>query len=94
MRGEGIKKVNTLLEKYTKNIKAPQRSVESAFIKAVFTTLGITLKKEQVRYSVSSRTLSVSVTGPLKSEILFHKAALFKACSALLGEKNAPHHIV
>ena len=94
MRGGGIKKIETLLEKYQKNLRAPEGSVIAAFQSVVQDTLGIPLKKEHIRYTVSTKTVSVTVTGPEKSEILFHKEKLLKACTNLLGEKSAPRHIV
>lgn len=94
MRGGDIKKIDTLLQKYKQNIRAPQESVVRAFKKVVSDELGITLPKESIRYTVSSRTIAVGISGPRKSEIMLHKGKLLAACTAALGEKNAPHHIV
>ena len=94
MQNKSVKKVGVLLEKYKKNLRAPQGSVEGAFRQAVLETLGTELAEEQVRYTVLSRTISVSVAGPVKSEILLNKEVLFEKCKAAVGEHSTPCHIV
>ncbi len=93
-RGEGIKKLNSLFDKYKHTLKAPQGSVITAFIEVVYDVLGITIKKEAIRYSTSSRTLVVQGGGPLKSEITLNKEEILTHLKGRLGEQSAPKEIL
>lgn len=93
-RGEGIKNLNSLFDKYRKTLKAPQGSVIAAFIEVVNDVLGITVKKEAVRYTPSSKTLVIQGGGPLKSEITLHKEEILNHLKGRLGEKSAPKEIL
>ena len=71
-RGE-ITKLSTLFEKYKKTLKAPQGVVTDCFIEVVSELLSIEIAKTNLKFTVYNRTLSVRVSGPLKSEIQFRK---------------------
>lgn len=92
-RGE-IVKLSTLFEKYKKTLKAPQGVVTECFREVVEELIKYTIPKEKVRYTVHSKTLSVSVSGPLKSEIQLRKKEILNHLKGRLGENNAPKEIL
>lgn len=89
-----LKPINSLFEKYKKTLRAPQGSVVKEFVETVEDILGITIPAEQVRYSVGSKTLSVSVAGPLKSEIKLREAEILTHLRGRLGPQSAPKTIL
>ncbi|MCF7816074.1 MAG: hypothetical protein K9M10_02420 [Candidatus Pacebacteria bacterium] len=93
-RGQGVVRISDLFKKYTQILKAPQGTVVNACINAIKTSLGVTVRKDQCRYSVSSRTLTLNVSGPVKSEVLLRKKQLLAEISAEVGEKSCPKEIL
>lgn len=93
-RGEGIKKLGSLFEKYKTLLVAPQGSIISAFQEVIVDLFNLDLKKEQVSYSVHNKTLTVKVSGPLKTEILLRKKEVLAHLKGRLGEKSAPREII
>ena len=91
-RGE-ITKLGDLFEKYKKTLKAPQATVIETFREVVSELLSIEIPKERVKYSTSSKTLSVTGGGPLKSEIKIHKKEILTHMKGRLGDKSAPSEI-
>lgn len=92
-RGE-ITKVGDLFEKYRQTLKAPQGTVIDAFCEVVSELLALPITKKQVRYTPSSKTLSVTTQGPLKSEIKLHEEEIIAHLKGRLGEKSAPQKII
>lgn len=92
-RGE-ITKLSSLFEKYKKLLKAPQGVVIESFIEVVDDVIGIKVAKEQISYTVHSRTLSVRVSGPLKSEIKLRKKEILTHMKGRLGDQSAPLEIL
>lgn len=94
-KGRGdIVKVSDLFSVYKERLRAPQGSVIQAFQEVVNDVLGVSVPKEQCRYAVATKTLSVSVSGPLKSEILLRKEEILLHLKGRLGEKSAPRSII
>lgn len=93
-RGQGVVHVKNLFAKYAATLKAPQKSVVKAFIEVVQDTVKYTLKPEQCAYSVHSRTITVTVSGVVKTEILFRKKKILESLSVVLGERSAPTNIL
>lgn len=91
-RGE-IMKLSDLFDKYKKILKAPQGVVVDCFIEVVDDLIGIKISKEQISYTVHTRTLSVRVSGPLKSEIKLRKKELLVHIKGRLGD-GAPLEII
>lgn len=89
-RGEGIKPINNLFEKYKKTLVAPQGSVIKEFCEVVHDLYGYSVKKEQVSYSTYSKTLTIKTSGALKTELLLHKEEILTHLKGRLGEKGAP----
>jgi hypothetical protein len=92
-RGEVIK-IGDLFEKYRKNLKAPQGSVIKVFQEVVFELLSIKIKKECIKYSPSTKVLSVGLGGVVKSEIKLHKEEILAHMNGRLGEKSGPKEIL
>ncbi len=89
-RGEGIKPINRLFEKYRNQLIAPQGSVKKAFCEIVFDLYGYKVREDQVAYSVHNRTLTLKTPSALKTELLLKKKELITHLKGRLGEKNAP----
>ncbi|MFT5037180.1 MAG: hypothetical protein ACI9VM_000757 [Candidatus Azotimanducaceae bacterium] len=92
-RGEVIK-IGDLFDKYRKTLKAPQGSVIKVFCEVVFELLTIEINKERIKYSPSTKILSLATGGPLKSEIQLHKKEILTHMKGRLGEKSAPKDIL
>lgn len=92
-RGE-ITKISALFEKYKTTLKAPQQTVIECFREVAEDLIGLQIQPKDVKYTVFNRTLSVSVKGPLKSEIKLHEAEILAHLKGRLGEHNAPLHII
>lgn len=94
-KGSGeIKKLSSLFDKYKTLLKAPQGVVIDSFCEVVEELVGLRVRKESVRYTVHSKTLSVSVSGPLKSEIKLRKKEILAHMKGRLGEQSAPVDII
>jgi hypothetical protein len=87
-------KLSDLFEKYKTTLKAPQGAVIDCFIDVVKDVIGLPIRKESIKYTVYSKTLSVSVPGPLKSEIKLHKEEILAHMKGRLGEQNAPSELI
>lgn len=93
-RGEGIKKIDTLFEKYKTLLKAPQGSVIASFKEIAFELMAVDIPSERISYTVGTRILSVRVSGPLRSEIALRKNEILAHMKGRLGERNAPLEII
>ncbi len=93
-RGEGVKKVGDLFEKYARTLRAPQGSVVKVFCEVVEDVLGLSLVSDQVKYSPHDRVLHLKTHGSLKSELLIHKTELLAHTKGRLGEQSAPVDMV
>lgn len=93
-RGEGIKKIDSLFNKYKKILKAPQGVVVDAFIEVVNDLVGVKIPKEYITYTTHSKTLSLAISGPLKSEILLHKDEIITHMKGRIGAQSAPKVII
>ena len=93
-RGEGITHVSKLFEKYMKTIKAPQGTVVKEFVDLVDDLCQIKIKPEQCTYSVATKTMKLTVSGMVKTEILLRKKEVLAHMKGRLGEKGAPTEIL
>lgn len=93
-RGEGIKKLSSLFDKYKNVLVAPQGTVISAFQEVISDIFNYDIPKENITYATHSKTLSVRVAGPLKSEIMLRKKEILTHLKGRLGEKGAPNEIL
>lgn len=91
-RGE-ITKVSDLFEKYKTILKAPQGTVVKEVIEVIADITGITVDRKYIKYSVSTKTLSLTAPSTLKQEIGLHKQEIVLHLKARLGEQSAPRII-
>ena len=93
-RGKGVVQISSLFEKYKNKLQAPQSTVINNFIELIEIELGYQIQKHQCRYSPQSKILSISVSGPVKTEILLQKELLLQQLQERVGEKSAPKQII
>lgn len=86
--------ISDLFEKYKKTLRAPQGSVITCFTEVLQEVLQLTVSEEKIAYSVQDKTLFVRASGPVRSEILFHKKELIAHLKGRLGEQSAPKDIL
>lgn len=94
-RGEGIIRVSTLFEKYKKTLRAPEKSVTNQFlitVREIFPQL--TIKESQCLYSPQTKTLSIQISGPVKTEIILKKETILLKMKDALGERSVPRNIL
>lgn len=92
-RGQGVVHIKDLFSKYTSVLKAPQKVVVEHFIQVVFEVLGHTLKKEQVGYNPTTHTINLTLSGVLKTEIIFKKQEILTKLNTVLSKKDAVHEL-
>lgn len=93
-KGNGIKPLSDLFAKYTSLLSAPQSSVIAVAVEVIEDVCGVTVPLGQVSYSTSTRTLSLRVSGPIKTEVALHKTEILAHIAGRLGTKNTPKNIV
>lgn len=86
--------IGSLFEKYTKTLKAPQQSVINACIEVIQDIYQYPLTKEQCVYHVASKTLTLHIKGPYKSEIILNKSCILDEVTKKVGKQNAPKNII
>lgn len=89
-RGGDIKKVGDLFDKYKRILRAPQGVVTDAFIEVVSDLVGIEIPKERLTYTTHNKTLTMRISGPLKTEILLKKKEILLHMKGRIGEKSVP----
>ncbi len=94
MRGEGIKKLSDLFDKYKNTLKAPQASVVKAFCEVVDEVLDITIEPTDIKYNVYNKTINLRVSGIIKTEIKIHQEEILAHLKGRLGVDNAPKTIL
>lgn len=92
-RGDGIKPINQLFEKYKQNLVAPQGSVIKCFCEVVYDLYALEVTETMVEYSVGRRTLILRARGPLKTELLLRRTEILQHLKGRLGERSAPQNI-
>jgi len=89
-----MKHLGSLFARYQKMLVPPQASVEKRVAEIVCEITPITITKEQVSYSVGSRTIALKVPSIIKSELQHHKTAILDRLVSEMGAKNAPKVIL
>jgi hypothetical protein len=92
-RGE-IVAVKDLFEKYRKTLQAPQKTVELEAIRVIGELTNITLKENQVSYTVSTRVLSINAPSVIKQELKFKHTELLSELKKRLGTKSSPQTVL
>ncbi len=88
-----MKQIGDLFDKYKTRFKPPQASVEKEFINVVEQNTFFKLKPEQVSFTLSTRTIYLTVPGILKTEILFKKQPILRELEIRLGKETCPKNI-
>ena len=89
-----MKKIGDLFERYKTHFKAPQATIEKAFVDAVKASTGYEIEISKVRYTVSTKTISLSIPSLLKTELRLKQPAIISELKKKLGEKEAPNLIL
>lgn len=88
-RGEVVP-VRDLFEKYRKNLKAPQKTVEIETVRVIGELLNLKIKEELISYTPSNRTLVLHVPSLLKQEIKLRQNEVLSELNSRLGDKSCP----
>jgi hypothetical protein len=88
-----MKHISDLFQKYKNTLTAPQSSVVKEFVSVCKEVCGFDITEKQCSYTVSSKTMYVSVPSVLKSELLQKETIVIEVLNQRLG-KNAPKHII
>ena len=89
-----MKHVSSLLENFQKRFTPPQASVEKRVAEIICEITPLTIKPEQVSYSVGSKIISLKVPSIIKSELQHHKATILGRLESEMGIKNSPKTIL
>lgn len=86
-RGELIK-VGSLFDKYKNILEPPQATVLSEVVEVIEDVCGVVLQKKYIKYSVSTKTISITAPGVLKQEVLRRQAEILLHLRGRLGVKS------
>ena len=89
-----MKKLGSLFERYQKKLVPPQASVEKRVAEIICEITPLKITKEQVKYSVGTKTVSLQVPSVLKSELQHYKQAVLDRLDSEMGIKNSPKAIL
>lgn len=89
-----MKKLGSLFERYQKILIPPQASVEKRVAEIICEITPLQIKAEQVKYTVSNKTISLQVPSVLKSELQHQKTAILDRLVSEMGVQNAPKVIL
>jgi len=92
-RGE-ITAVRDLFAKYKKTLQAPQKTVELEAIKVIGELTKLKLNEGQLKYTPSTRILSITASSMIKQEIKLKQENVLETLKQNLGPKNSPKSIV
>lgn len=93
-RSGEITRLGALFEAYKQRLKAPEKTVVNTFIEVIEDVLSFSIKPELVRYTPHNRIISLTIAGPLKSEILLKKKEILVHLKGRLGVERAPKDII
>ncbi len=93
-RGQGIKKLSSLFDKYKNTLIAPERSVINSFFEVIDDLYGWNIPRNYVIYNTKTKIISIKTSGTLMSEIKLHKKEILNHLKGRLGEKSAPKDII
>lgn len=86
-RGE-LTKLGSLFEKYERLLVPPQASVEKEIIRVIADVCGRTLTREQVVYTVATKSAYLRAPSLLKSEILRFRAEILERLASELAGRG------
>ncbi len=88
-----MKHISDLFSRYQNKIKPPQSSIVKEFVSVCEERCGFKLKEEQCSYTVSTKTIYLTVPSILKSEVMRNKKTILQSLKDRLGI-NAPVEII
>ena len=83
-----MKPIGDLFAKYKLTIKAPQGTVEKAFVESVKAVLGFDIDQDKVTYVVATKTVNLRLPALVKSEINLRKDEVVRHLNSSLGESG------
>lgn len=86
--------IGNLLLRYKKHLKPPQASVEKECVEVIKEITNFLLKDNQVKYTVSSRTVHLQIPSLLKSELKAQYPNILLALKNRLGAAHSPTTIL
>lgn len=92
-RGEVVR-VGSLFDQYKKRFTAPQKTVVVACIAVLKEVFSIELHENQCSYKPQTRTLSLTVSGTIKTEIQLQKQKILALIRERVGDNGAPTNIL
>lgn len=92
-RGE-ITKIGNLFEVYKLRLRAPQGAVVKTFQEIMKDLFKVEVRSDQCSYSVATKTLRVTLSGPLRTEMMLRKTEVLTHLRGRLGDKGAPTNIL
>lgn len=93
-RGQGVTHVSNLFSKYITLLKPPQGVVVQASIDVINEMFHYTIQKKQCTYHTHSKTLSLTIPGALKTEVLLRKNEVLTEIGKKIGIENTPKNIL
>lgn len=91
-KGE-VRAIKDLFSKYKNTLIPPQKTVEMETIRVIGECTGLSIKENQITYTVSTRTVNLQVSGMLKQEIKIKSREILKELNKRLGAKSSPLQI-
>jgi hypothetical protein len=91
--GGELIKIGSLFEKYQKTLKPPQKTIEKACREVIFELTNITLTPEQVRYTVSTKTIYIQAPSILKNELKLRSQEILEALQKQLRGSSPSHFL-
>jgi len=85
-RGELIK-VGSLFDKYKNILQPPQATVLAEVVEVIFDVCGVTVAQKHIKYSVATRTISLTAPSILKQEVMRRQTEILTHLRGRLGAK-------
>jgi len=86
--------LGNLLERYKKVLKPPQASMEKECLEVIKEITTLELNPKQIKYTVGTKTISITAPSILRSELKRSHPEIIKALQKRLGAQNAPTTII
>lgn len=93
-RSGELTSITSLLDRYRERLRPPQASVEKVVVAVIQEEIGISLRPEQVSYTVATKTLVLRVPSVLKTELLTKRQTILSVTKQRLGRHNAPETLL
>lgn len=88
------KKIGDFFAQYKTRLRAPQKSVEIAACEAIAMITGIKIPESKIIYKVGSKSLIITASSLLRSEIKARESEIIARLKSELGARNTPEVII